>query len=471
MIFDNLGHINTTEIPVVIFGSGPAGISVALELEKKNINSLIIEAGDEEYSLESQDLYRGEIIGDNITDLHISRLRQFGGSSGHWGGWCRPREDYNYLDWPISKNELSKFHNRTCEILEIENNFRQSSLNEYFNQIEFKTSQISFSRKYKKHISNSNKITLVLNTTLSHFVGNGQNTSGAICISNSKFINVNAKFYVLACGGIENSRVLLWTQRQNNNFISKELAIGQYWMNHPYILSGSGAVKKKALQKKMKNNFINFTKDSNIHFGTKFKIIKEKDVLSANIFMKSNEDLKLYKELLRDLLCVVPEYGNKLIRKFLKKDLMCGNIYMQLEEETNLNNKIILSNKKDKFGIPLVKLFYKKTQKSLYSAKIIMEEFANMCREEELGRISIKENIYNLEDFENLGAFHHLGGTRMGTEKFNSVVDKNLKVHNINNLYVTGSSTFTTGGFSNPTFTIIQLSLRLANELSKFIKV
>jgi choline dehydrogenase-like flavoprotein len=46
------------------------------------------------------------------------------------------------------------------------------------------------------------------------------------------------------------------------------------------------------------------------------------------------------------------------------------------------------------------------------------------------------------------------------------VVDENLKVKNISNLYVIGSSVFPTGGHFNPTFTIVQLSLRLVRHLT-----
>ncbi len=35
MIAKNLDNINFEEFPVVIFGSGPAGLTTALELEKK----------------------------------------------------------------------------------------------------------------------------------------------------------------------------------------------------------------------------------------------------------------------------------------------------------------------------------------------------------------------------------------------------------------------------------------------------
>jgi len=62
---------------------------------------------------------------------------------------------------------------------------------------------------------------------------------------------------------------------------------------------------------------------------------------------------------------------------------------------------------------------------------------------------------------------HHMGGTRMGIDKLNSVVNKDLKVHNIDNLYVSGSSSFVTGGYTNPTYTIVQLSIRLAEKINE----
>ena len=95
MILKNLDNIDLDNFPVAIFGSGPAGITTALELEKKNIKCVLVEAGDKKYSETSQTFYKGKIIGDQITDLSLSRFRQFGGTSGHWGGWSKPMEKYN----------------------------------------------------------------------------------------------------------------------------------------------------------------------------------------------------------------------------------------------------------------------------------------------------------------------------------------------------------------------------------------
>ena len=64
-----------------------------------------------------------------------------------------------------------------------------------------------------------------------------------------------------------------------------------------------------------------------------------------------------------------------------------------------------------------------------------------------------------------LGGHHHMGGTRMHKSLKFGVVDSNCKVHGSENLYIAGSSVFTTGGHNNPTLPIVQLSLRLADHL------
>ena len=181
--------------------------------------------------------------------------------------------------------------------------------------------------------------------------------------------------------------------------------------------------------------------------------------------MNAKEDMKLYKEVVKDILCVAPEYGRKIAAKLFSKSLKCGNVFMNLEEEPNANNKIILDEEKDKFGIPLVKLYYKKSRYSLKAAKLILEEFANLCRSEDLGRIAMKDSIYNLEGFDSMAANHHIGGTRMGVSKLDSVVNIDLNVHNINNLYVSGSSNFVTSGYRNPTFAIVNFAIRIAEKI------
>ena len=466
MIFQDLNSIDLKNIPVIIFGSGPAGITTSLGLERKKIQSLIIEAGDETYNKDSQDFYKGKVTGDHLTDISLSRLRQLGGTSGHWGGWSKPMENYSFDSWPIKTKDLEGYTDRTCKILGIKNQFNKSKLNNYFNQIQFQYSNVRFTKKYKKHIKNSKYIHLVLNTQLSHFEGENKVVTNAVCISRNLTKKIKSKYFILSCGGIENSRILLWAREHNKKLFNKNLPIGQYWMNHPWIIAGIGIVNKRELKKKLNNNFIDY--DGPLHFAAKKELLNDKKILSAAIYMNAKEDTKLVKEIVKDVLCVAPEYGKKIARMIFNKDLKCGNIFMNLEEPPNENNKITLDKKeKDFFEIPRVNLFYKQSNVSKITAKIFLEEFADLCRKEDFGRIALKKNVDEMQEFETLDNHHHLGGTRIGDNPNTSVVDKNLKVHFIKNLFVSGSSIFFTGGYTNPTFTIVQLSLRLGEHMEK----
>ena len=57
--------------------------------------------------------------------------------------------------------------------------------------------------------------------------------------------------------------------------------------------------------------------------------------------------------------------------------------------------------------------------------------------------------------------------TTISQSVMDGCVDPNLKLHGYDNIYVGGSSVFQNNGFTNPTWTIMTLSNRLAHHLSK----
>jgi len=58
-----------------------------------------------------------------------------------------------------------------------------------------------------------------------------------------------------------------------------------------------------------------------------------------------------------------------------------------------------------------------------------------------------------------------MGTTRMGVDPDESVVTPRLRTHDLENLWIAGSSVFVTGGAMNPTLTIAALSLKAADHL------
>jgi choline dehydrogenase-like flavoprotein len=62
---------------------------------------------------------------------------------------------------------------------------------------------------------------------------------------------------------------------------------------------------------------------------------------------------------------------------------------------------------------------------------------------------------------------HNLGTNRMSADANEGVVNKHGQAHDIDNLFVSDGSQFTTGGAENPTLTIVALALRQADYIAE----
>lgn len=82
-----------------------------------------------------------------------------------------------------------------------------------------------------------------------------------------------------------------------------------------------------------------------------------------------------------------------------------------------------------------------------------------------VGGLAIDADAADPEGFALGLGFHHMCTTRMAADPADGVVDADLRVHTVDNLFVAGSSSFGTTGASTPTYTLVALALRLADHL------
>ena len=204
MLLEDLNLISEINFKCILIGSGPANLTIAKKLEEKKIKTLIFEAGKNFYDDDSQEFYSGIVKGDDYADLRYARLRQFGGSSGHWGGTCRTMDEIDFEDWPLKKSELDNYLNDACKILEINNNFKKNKINSSINQIQYQQSNVNFNDKYYNAFKNSNHIHICLNSCVSNIILS-KNEISEIEINNNFKFKTKSKFVILGCGGIENS--------------------------------------------------------------------------------------------------------------------------------------------------------------------------------------------------------------------------------------------------------------------------
>jgi choline dehydrogenase-like flavoprotein len=137
------------------------------------------------------------------------------------------------------------------------------------------------------------------------------------------------------------------------------------------------------------------------------------------------------------------------------------------EQEPNPDSRLLVANETDRFGVPFADVDWRMTEND---ARSVAE--THRIIDAELRRSGVARLEYRDPDIEAevarsatpIGG-HHLGAARMGTDPKTSVVDANLRLHSVANLYVASGAVFPTSGHANPTLTILALALRLATHL------
>jgi choline dehydrogenase-like flavoprotein len=144
-------------------------------------------------------------------------------------------------------------------------------------------------------------------------------------------------------------------------------------------------------------------------------------------------------------------------------------VYIGCEQSPNYKSRIKLGDNIDKYGQKKALLDWRLNEFDQRSINNTVNWFSRMVGIYGIGRFQIGEDLKKV-NWEHVnspiaGGYHHMGTTRMGDNIRESVVNKDSKYHQLNNLYIAGSSVFPTGGSTNPTLTIVALALRLAEHL------
>src|SRR5271163_690704 len=116
----------TIETDLAIIGGGPSGIALALALADTPIRMLMLESGGRDYDAQTQSLYAGAETGVPYIALDAGRLRFLGGSSNHWGGYCRPLDEIDfeprawlpYSGWPFARKEIEPYFQKAQSLCE-----------------------------------------------------------------------------------------------------------------------------------------------------------------------------------------------------------------------------------------------------------------------------------------------------------------------------------------------------------------
>lgn len=472
------------EFDCCVIGTGPAGICCALQLAVAGKKVAVLEGGSEEYSRESQDAYAGTMSGDLYRGLTSTRLRFFGGTSNHWNGWCRPLESWDFekksaadTEWPIRREDLDPYLQAATDILELpripadrpmgDSGLFQfdfvwappyQNLSSYF--------PVRFLQKYFNIFVAHNYLHLFLNTNLLSLETDGRKVTGARVGDFGELRQtIRARSYVLATGGIENSRLLLWSnQLAKGELVRNASTLGRYWMEHPHYTLGYGFIATSVMDN------TESSQRRRLYLAPSRESIQQHRILNMGLRVDRPRDKQ--QEIVENFALVAPEAGQRALQDFNEGRVKAFLLRGAWEQEPTATNRVSLTSEADSLGIPRVNLHWQKTELDRRTARVSAEMFGNYIAKKNLGRLRLGTWLTDDLDFptdDNLGGNHHMGGTRMASSPEFGIVDRNSQVFGQQNLFIAGSSVFPSGGQANPTMTIVQLSLRLGDYLASRI--
>ncbi len=518
------------ECDICIVGAGAAGITMALEFMHTPYKVLLMESGAFNFNAKTQSLYDGEVTGRPVTFTPTtSRLRYFGGTTNHWGGWAAPLDKIDFEErkgiplsgWPINLDDLQPYYDR-AQLHLANHSFDFYDFDKWTSKklipLPFDKNKIvqkiyedmptRFGPKYHETLTRAGNITVCIHANLTDIQTNEERSSVKSLTFRSlknTSIAVKAQSYILACGGIENARRLLLTGIGEKTALGNRYGlVGKYFMNHPHVPAGEVYMTKHDYNHLRLYYPWNQTKYDYTYLATfrlPDELVRKKEILNVHIMIRTLSDymyqtdsitaywalddlikrshLSMSEREQNDLQVIVkdfdqllPDINRKLLHDPSVNSAYYYTLYVRSEQQPNPDSKITLNSHKDLLGQNEIDLDWQFTALDKISIRESMLALASEFGSTGIGRVRLFDWLEKDDNYwsKNTGEVcHHSGTTKMNVNPRLGVVDKNCKVHDVANLYMAGSSVFPTVGASNPTFTIVAMSVRLSDFLKKKI--
>jgi choline dehydrogenase-like flavoprotein len=427
-----------------------------------------------------------------------------------------------YSGWPFDRAHLEPYYVRASAVCGIGPTTYASEPWEAklsrpiaFPGGELETTMFQFGRSnlffadYRKELEAAANIKAYLNANVVELEApDGANsvTSVRIATFGGKTYTVKAKTFILAAGGIENARLMLASNKVASAGLGNQNdLVGRFFIDHPSVRTGLLFPKDPSVYRNYSLYDMRLVDGLTVMGKVTLKEEtrrREKLLgISAMMYPRTKrqqspahlairelrqgvrdrripgDTLKLLGDFAANIDDFILDYYKHSVRKdHLYPSLSRGGwskeegsdrryekfeLTSQTEQTPDPENRVVLSETRDTLGSQLPKLHIRWNEADKNSIRrsqqIMVREFAAAG----FGRLEL-ENINNSVG---MSTHHNMGTTRMHEDPKQGVVDPDGKVHGLANLYVTGGSVFPTGGYANPTLTMVALALRLADHL------
>lgn len=550
------------EAELAVVGAGPAGIVVALEAARHGISVLLLESGDQTFNPAVQDLSEAaEWNRQRHAPLSLSTRRQVGGTSTIWGGRCVPfdpvdfdsRPYLNISPWPVRYEDMQHYFQRACDWLVcgravfnvsglphlpkgivpgfVDDGVLGSSLERW-------SLPTNFGTVYGKSLRQSPQIKVLTGVTCAEIVCSGESgrAQHLECRTNAGGrVRVMAKEFVVACGGLESTRLLMCSTGPRGEQLGNQSGhLGRWYMAHV-----EGSIANIRFSTPPRQTVFDYERDTDgVYVRRRFSFSSDyqrEHGLPNIVSWLGNWELPDarhgYGQLSFTYLALTSPLGSQLapeaqrlsmtgmkipgtpyglatitskashVRNIIRHPVATGrfaaafgagrfltrsrrtpgffmyskaNVYpLQYHGEhlPNPASRVNLTQEKDRLGRRKLAVDLRFTQEDARRVIRAHEHWDRHFR-----RLGVGGLEYQHEDLEQAvdrrlgGGFHQAGTTRMSASPAKGVVDQDLAVHGVPNVYVASSSTFVTSGQANSTFMIVAFAVRLGDHLARQLR-
>ncbi len=514
---------------VCVIGGGAAGITLALELDRRGLRVALLESGGLAGDLKTLDLYNGENVGLPYEFAGGCRTRYLGGSSNCWGGWCRPWSDWDFSQrewvahsgWPFGLETLEPYYKESMRLLKMgkdgfDPEYWERTINrpdvrlipvdneKLRDSVSHFSPPVRFGIDYREDLERSQRITVYLwaNVVDIETDRSGVTVRGlSVRTLSGNVGRATAAQYILATGGIENARLLLASNKVHANGVGNANdLVGRYFMDHPRLSFGSVKFKAPFDKNKLYDTKFHYQNDAVGANGVRIagafvlspEVQRKEQLLNSRLWFRSifpGETTEAIQAVFRmkRRLSRMDEYGHtfssdmaEILRhpfdsalfvaaRVLHLNFLISEVKMEaiVEPEPDPDSRVTLGSERDALGMPRARVHWKLAPSVKRTFDRSFELLAESLTSRGIAEVRMDEPFSSRDWPSSLvGTWHHMGTTRMHASPSQGVVDVNSKVHGMSNLYIGGSSVFPTAAANFPTITLVALAVRLAERVA-----
>ncbi len=512
-----LGRVDLPEcFDVCIIGAGAAGMVLAVQLLRAGRTVVLLESGGLQLESASQDLYRSETTGQRHTGVHDGRFRTWGGTTTRWGGQILELEPIDFSQrewversgWPITKDELLNDYKTAIELEGLHSALQTDdevwraagaarpelgpALEPYFTRW---CPQPDFSRLHGPELARAERLTTLLHANAVGFAMDDRSrVREVLCRSLDGYeAKLRAGEFVLAIGTIETSRLLLNLAERDGPRWNPNGMVGIGFQDHidcdvvqvrtmdakrfraafqNVVLSGYKYHPKVRLDASQQRAHGTLNVAATIAFHD------SSDADTAEVKATGKRLLRrAWKELDRRQIVHLVKHLPLLLRqtwsyavehRVYNSPSAALTMRVHCEQQPSTTSRVTLGDELDPLGLRRAKLHWHISDVELATIRTFLRIAGETLRA--AGLAELTPDI-DLSDDDAIRArcddgLHHMGGTVMSADPSRGVVDTQLRMHGTPNLSICSASVFPTGGFSNPTHTVLALAVRLARRLA-----